>query len=43
MAADACLVSNSFPIPDAEASEIIDADGYLLYRYDLPAGGNSAP
>ena len=43
MAADACLVSNSFPVPDAEVSEIIDADGYLLYRYDLPAGGNSAP
>lgn len=43
MAADACLVSNSFPIPDAEASEIIDADGYQLYLYDRSAGGNSVP
>ena len=43
MTAGACLVSNSFPVPDAEPSETIDADGYLLYRYDLPTGGNSAP
>lgn len=43
MTSGACLVSNSFPVPDAEASETIDADGYLLYRYDLPGEGNSAP
>lgn len=41
MPAGASLVSNSFPIPDAEAIETIDADGYTLYRYELPAAGNS--
>lgn len=43
MAPGACLISNSFPVPDAEASETVDADGYVLYRYDRPAEGNSPP
>lgn len=43
MPAGACLLSNSFPVPDAAPSEAIDADGYTLYRYELPApAGNSA-
>lgn len=38
----ASLLSNSFPIPDAEAIETINADGQALYRYELPDPGNSA-
>lgn len=43
LGADAELISNSFPIPELEADEVIDAGAYTLYRYRGPTApsGNS--